>query len=41
MHKPGLVIHTAGWPLGADTYGGSFLYHLEMEWAPPPKGLAM
>ena len=22
--KPGLVIHTAGWPLDADTYGGSF-----------------
>ena len=29
MHKPGLVIHTAGWPLPSDTYGGSFLYHLE------------
>jgi electron-transferring-flavoprotein dehydrogenase len=28
-HKPGLVIHTAGWPLDKDTYGGSFLYHLE------------
>jgi electron-transferring-flavoprotein dehydrogenase len=28
-HKPGLVIHTAGWPLTNDTYGGSFLYHLE------------
>ncbi|MFM7759925.1 MAG: electron transfer flavoprotein-ubiquinone oxidoreductase [Burkholderiaceae bacterium] len=28
-HQPGLVIHTAGWPLNADTYGGSFLYHLE------------
>ncbi|MGB9991794.1 electron transfer flavoprotein-ubiquinone oxidoreductase [Massilia sp. SM-13] len=28
-HKPGLVIHTAGWPLASDTYGGSFLYHLE------------
>ena len=28
-HKAGLVIHTAGWPLGTDTYGGSFLYHLE------------
>ena len=26
--KPGLVVHTAGWPLDADTYGGSFLYHL-------------
>ncbi|SAL80577.1 electron transport protein [Caballeronia arvi] len=28
-HKPGLVIHTAGWPLASDTYGGSFLYHLD------------
>jgi electron-transferring-flavoprotein dehydrogenase len=28
-HQPGLVVHTAGWPLDADTYGGSFLYHLE------------
>ena len=25
---PGRVVHTAGWPLDADTYGGSFLYHL-------------
>ncbi|RXZ38899.1 electron transfer flavoprotein-ubiquinone oxidoreductase [Oxalobacteraceae bacterium CAVE-383] len=29
MHQPGLVIHTAGWPLDAKTYGGSFLYHME------------
>ncbi len=28
-HQLGLVVHTAGWPLDADTYGGSFLYHLE------------
>jgi electron-transferring-flavoprotein dehydrogenase len=28
-HKPGLVVHTAGWPLDVNTYGGSFLYHLE------------
>jgi len=28
-HQPGLVVHTAGWPLARDTYGGSFLYHLE------------
>jgi electron-transferring-flavoprotein dehydrogenase len=28
-HRPGLVIHTAGWPLDRDTYGGSFLYHME------------
>ncbi len=27
--RPGLVVHTAGWPLDADTYGGSFLYHLK------------
>ena len=28
-HRAGLVIHSAGWPLDADTYGGSFLYHME------------
>jgi electron-transferring-flavoprotein dehydrogenase len=28
-HQPGLVIHTAGWPLDSSTYGGSFLYHME------------
>ena len=28
-HQSGLVIHTAGWPLDTDTYGGSFLYHME------------
>jgi len=28
-HQPGLVVHTAGWPLDRDTYGGSFLYHLD------------
>jgi len=28
-HRPGLVVHTAGWPLTPDTYGGSFLYHLD------------
>jgi len=28
-HQSGLVVHTAGWPLDAKTYGGSFLYHLE------------
>ncbi|WP_029461671.1 electron transfer flavoprotein-ubiquinone oxidoreductase [Serpentinimonas barnesii] len=27
--KPGLVVHTAGWPLDSRTYGGGFLYHLE------------
>lgn len=29
LHQPGLVIHTAGWPLDSKTYGGSFLYHME------------
>ena len=28
-HQPGLITHTAGWPLTSDTYGGSFIYHLE------------
>ena len=28
-HQLGLVVHTAGWPLASDTYGGSFLYHME------------
>jgi electron-transferring-flavoprotein dehydrogenase len=28
-HEPGLVVHTAGWPLASDTYGGSFLYHFD------------
>lgn len=28
-HKPGLVVHSAGWPLETDVYGGSFIYHLE------------
>jgi electron-transferring-flavoprotein dehydrogenase len=25
--RPGLVVHTAGWPMDNDTYGGGFLYH--------------
>ena len=29
QHQAGLVVHTAGWPLDSETYGGSFLYHLE------------
>ncbi len=28
-HRPGLVTHTAGWPLQPDVYGGSFIYHQE------------
>jgi len=29
QHRPGLVLHSIGWPLDQRTYGGSFLYHLE------------
>ncbi|AIG02290.1 electron-transferring-flavoprotein dehydrogenase [Pseudomonas fluorescens] len=32
LHQPGLVVHTAGWPLDImsnENTGGSFLYHLE------------
>jgi electron-transferring-flavoprotein dehydrogenase len=28
-HQPGFVMHTAGWPMDADTYGGAFLYHMD------------
>ena len=28
-HQPGLVLHTAGWPMDNATYGGGFLYHAE------------
>jgi len=28
-HRAGSVTHTIGWPLDRETYGGSFLYHLE------------
>ena len=31
QHVPGMVMHTAGWPLAADTYGGSFCYHYSNE----------
>ena len=29
QHQEGLVMHTAGWPLDNQTYGGSFIYHAE------------
>jgi len=29
QHQSGLVIHSGGWPMQPDTYGGGFLYHLE------------
>jgi len=27
--QPGLIQHSAGWPLDKNTYGGSFVYHLD------------
>ncbi|MEG3617231.1 electron transfer flavoprotein-ubiquinone oxidoreductase [Magnetovibrio sp. PR-2] len=27
-HVPGKVVHSVGWPLTSDVYGGAFLYHL-------------
>ena len=29
LHDEGATLHTIGWPLKSDTYGGSFLYHNE------------
>ncbi|UJW86543.1 electron transfer flavoprotein-ubiquinone oxidoreductase [Devosia sp. SL43] len=29
LHKPGTIVHTIGWPLGADAGGGGFAYHGE------------
>jgi electron-transferring-flavoprotein dehydrogenase len=29
--SPGTVVHTIGWPLDAATYGGGFLYHLDLD----------
>lgn len=31
QHHPGKVIHTVGWPLDRNTYGGSFVYHLSRQ----------
>ena len=28
-HTPGMVMHTAGWPMDEMTYGGAFMYHAE------------
>lgn len=28
-HQLGLVVHSGGWPMPSDIYGGGFLYHLE------------
>ncbi|MFC0444648.1 electron transfer flavoprotein-ubiquinone oxidoreductase [Pseudidiomarina halophila] len=29
QHQPGLVVHSAGWPLTNDASGGGYLYHAE------------
>eukprot|EP01116_Phalansterium_solitarium_P016993 TRINITY_DN4077_c0_g1_i1.p1 TRINITY_DN4077_c0_g1~~TRINITY_DN4077_c0_g1_i1.p1 ORF type:complete len:596 (+),score=-0.47 TRINITY_DN4077_c0_g1_i1:74-1789(+) len=28
-HQPGLVVHTTGWPVDLNTWGGSWMYHFE------------
>ena len=28
-HQAGLVVHSVGWPMSTDTYGGSWMYHFE------------
>ena len=28
-HKPGLVVHSQGWPLSGDASGGSWMYHFD------------
>lgn len=27
--RPGLVVHTLGWPLDSSTYGGGWIYHMD------------
>ena len=29
-HRPGFVLHSAGWPLDHSTYGGGFMYHVDV-----------
>ena len=29
LGRPGLVVHTSGWPIEDNSFGGGFLYHLE------------
>ncbi len=29
QHQEGLVMHTGGWPMDSQTWGGSFIYHLD------------
>jgi electron-transferring-flavoprotein dehydrogenase len=28
-HKPGLIMHTAGWPMDLKHWAGSFMYHFD------------
>ena len=28
-HEEGLILHSAGWPMDSQTWGGSFVYHLD------------
>jgi len=28
-HEPGKITHTIGWPMDSQTYGGSWIYHME------------
>ncbi|EFJ40217.1 hypothetical protein VOLCADRAFT_100009 [Volvox carteri f. nagariensis] len=28
QHRPGMVVHTVGYPASYDTYGGGFIYHM-------------
>lgn len=29
--EPGKIVHTIGWPLDGNTYGGSFIYHFDQD----------
>lgn len=29
QHQEGLILHTVGWPMDSQTYGGSWMYHME------------
>jgi len=29
VHEPGKAVHTIGWPLDHNTYGGSWMYHMD------------
>lgn len=29
QHQPGLVVHTVGYPLDSNVYGGGWIYHMD------------